>query len=97
MTESESEDTDSGDYGDMDEEQVQELVDRVSRELESRDKERISASMGMMSLEIHSHQSLEDAHSVFEDIWRARVQEIQDAESTTKRELEEQGPSVFQI
>lgn len=86
MTEGEPEHADSDRYEELSDEQMEKLVDRVSRELESRDKERVSASLGMMTLEVESHEPLEETVDAFEQVWENRVEEIEDSMANTLRE-----------
>lgn len=49
--------------------ELEELTDKVKREMENRDRERVEASLGMFSLEVESHSSLDATVNAFEDVW----------------------------
>lgn len=98
MTEADNEpDSDGYSLDDLDDEQLDELAEELESRLDSRDKEEIKASLGMFKLEISTHESLDDAVSAFESVWRSRISEITEAEADTVRNKlsDERGGGIF--
>lgn len=76
--------------------ELEELTDKVQRKMENRDRERVQASLGMFSLEVESHSSLDATVNAFEDIWKNRVAEIEGSRANTLREkLEDDEVTLF--
>lgn len=80
----------------LDEEEVEQLADEVEAELETRDRDRINASLGMFSLEVESHESLDDTAETFVELWTGRVEEVEESRANTlKKSLEGDEISLF--
>jgi len=77
--------------GELEQDEKKELKKELKREIrrESGDTTEITASMGLFTLEIETEEELVETVEQFERVWTNRISEIKDAESTTKRELEE--------
>ncbi|SHH33176.1 hypothetical protein [Halobaculum gomorrense] len=89
-------DPDEIDMEQLSDEAVEEITNRVSRELESRDKERVSASLGMFSMRIDSHESLTETVEAFERIWEGRIEEMeQSKQDTLRNKLDEDNFVLF--
>lgn len=70
----------------LEHDEIEELADKVESELQNRDRERIDASLGMFSLSVESHESLEETVDAFEQVWERRILELESAKADMVRE-----------
>ncbi|MBP1986756.1 hypothetical protein [Halolamina salifodinae] len=77
----------------MDEDEIEEKLNRKKAELKSELKEelgagdtRIDASLGMFSLTVDSEEDLESTVEAFQTVWTDRIEELEDSRADTMRE-----------